>query len=149
MKMQKNGLGTYATRAPILKGFFERKYLDRKGKSIFPTDKGIFLIDTLPVDAVKSADMTGDWEMRLNNIAMEKEPVINFIRDMEQPTRNWYAQIVSEGEQRYVSPQKGDLLCPVCGKDVKPHLLAGTAQDIPRKVMAVNLPLTRLLQAFR
>ena len=36
MKMQKKGLGTDATRAPILKGLFERKYLYRKGKSIFP-----------------------------------------------------------------------------------------------------------------
>ena len=51
MKMQKKGLGTDATRAPILKGLFDRNYLDRKGKSIFPTDKGMFLIDTLPVDA--------------------------------------------------------------------------------------------------
>lgn len=120
MKMQKKGLGTDATRAPILKGLFERKYLDRKGKSIFPTDKGIFLIDTLPVDAIKPADMTGDWEMRLGNIAMGKEPVINFIRDIEQTTREWYAQIAAAGERNYVSPQKGDLLCPVCGKVVKP-----------------------------
>ena len=120
MKMQKKGLGTDATRAPILKGLFERKYLDRKGKSIFPTDKGIFLIDTLPVEAIKSADMTGDWEMRLGNIAMGKEPVINFIRDIEQTTRDWYAQIAAAGERHYISPQKGDLLCPVCGKVVKP-----------------------------
>ena len=120
MKMQKKGLGTDATRAPILKGLFERKYLYRKGKSIFPTDKGIFLIDTLPVDAIKSADMTGNWEMRLNNIAMGKEPVLNFIRDIEQTTRDWYAQIAAAGERHYVSPQKGDLLCPVCGKVVKP-----------------------------
>lgn len=120
MKMQKKGLGTDATRAPILKGLFERKYLYRKGKSIFPTDKGIFLIDTLPVDAIKSADMTGNWEIRLNNIAMGKEPVLNFIRDIEQTTRDWYAQIAAAGERHYVSPQKGDLLCPMCGRVVKP-----------------------------
>lgn len=119
MKMQKKGLGTDATRAPILKGLFERKYLDRKGKSIFPTDKGIFLIDTLPVDEIKSADMTGDWEMRLNNIAMGKEPVTDFIRDIKQTAREWYAQVASAGERNYVSPQKGDLLCPVCGRVVK------------------------------
>ena len=119
MKMQKKGLGTDATRAPILKGLFERKYLARKGKTIFPTEKGMFLIDTLPVDAIKSADMTGDWEMRLNNIAMGKEPVINFIKDIEQTTVDWYNQIAAAGEQHYVSPQKGDLLCPVCGRVVK------------------------------
>ena len=120
MKMQKKGLGTDATRAPILKGLFDRKYLDRKGKSIFPTDKGIFLIDTLPVDAIKSADMTGDWEMRLNNVAMGKEPVINFINDIKQTTIDWYAQVASASERHYVSPEKGDLLCPICRRVVKP-----------------------------
>ena len=43
MKMQKKGLGTDASRAPILKGLFDRGYLERKGKTIFPTDKGMFL----------------------------------------------------------------------------------------------------------
>jgi len=112
MKMQKKGLGTDSTRAPILKGLFDRKYLDRKGKSTFPTDKGMFLIDTLPVDAIKSAGMTGDWKMRLNNIAMGKEPVINFIRDIEQTTRDWYAQVASASERHYVSS--------VCNRVVKP-----------------------------
>lgn len=60
MKMQKKGLGTDATRAPILKGLFERQYLALQGKTIFPTDKGMFLIDTLLVEQIKSADMTGD-----------------------------------------------------------------------------------------
>ena len=58
MKMQKKGLGTDATRAPILKGLFDKNYLTLQGKTIFPTDKGIFLIDTLPVENIKSADMT-------------------------------------------------------------------------------------------
>lgn len=120
MKLSKKGLGTDATRAPIIKGLFERKYLSKKGKSIFPTDKGMFLIETLPMDEIKSADMTGDWEMRLHNIAMGKEPYEAFINEIAQTTRDWFAQIAAASERNYVTPEKGDLLCPACGRVVRP-----------------------------
>jgi DNA topoisomerase-3 len=118
MKLQKKGLGTDATRAPILKGLFERNYLAKKGKSIYPTDKGMFLIETLPVDAIKSADLTGEWEMRLNNVAMGKEPFDTFVSEIKETTKDWFAQIASASEHHYVSPKEGDLLCPVCNRVV-------------------------------
>ena len=116
MKMQKKGLGTDATRAPILKGLFDRNYLERKGKTIFPTDKGMFLIDALPVDAIKSADMTGNWEMRLNQIALGKENPAQFIADISQTTRDWFAQVAGAPEQHFGSEIQTDLTCPHCGK---------------------------------
>ena len=116
MKMQKKGLGTDATRAPILKGLFDRNYLERKGKTVFPTDKGMFLIDALPVDAIKSADMTGNWEMRLNNIALGKENPAQFIADISQTTRDWFAQVVSAPEQHFGAETQINLTCPNCGK---------------------------------
>ena len=116
MKMQKKGLGTDATRAPILKGLFDRKYLERKGKTVFPTDKGMFLIDALPVDAVKSADMTGNWEMRLNGIALGKEDPARFIADISQTTRDWFAQVAGAPEQHFGAAAQTALFCPHCGK---------------------------------
>lgn len=62
MKLQKKGLGTDATRAPILKSLFAKKYIALKGKSIYPTELGIYLIDSLPVADLKSAEMTGELE---------------------------------------------------------------------------------------
>ena len=116
MKMQKKGLGTDATRAPILKGLFDRNYLERRGKTIFPTDKGMFLIDALPVEAVKSADMTGSWEMRLHDIACGREDAARFIADISQTTRDWFAQIAGAPEQHFGSAPQTALLCPHCGK---------------------------------
>jgi DNA topoisomerase-3 len=116
MKMQKKGLGTDATRAPILKGLFDRHYLERKGKTIFPTDKGMFLIDALPVDAIKSADMTGNWEMRLNNIALGKENPAQFIADISQTTRAWFAAVAGAPEQHFGTAAPLELSCPHCGK---------------------------------
>ena len=116
MKMQKKGLGTDATRAPILKGLFDRHYLERKGKTIFPTDKGMFLIDALPVAAVKSADMTGNWEMRLNNIALGKENPAQFIADISQTTRDWFAAVAGAPEHHFGTAAQLEFSCPHCGK---------------------------------
>ena len=119
MKMQKKGLGTDATRAPILKGLFDRGYLERSGKSIVPTQKGEFLIDTLPVDDIKSADLTGDWEMRLNNIALGKEDPAQFVRDIMQTTQSWYNAVAGAPEQHFGTATQTELFCPSCGKPLE------------------------------
>ncbi len=116
MKMQKKGLGTDATRAPILKGLFDKNYLALQGKTIFPTDKGIFLIDTLPVENIKSADMTGDWEMKLNQIAMGKADYSQFIREISQITREWFSAVANAPEQHFSNGTQTNLFCPNCGK---------------------------------
>ncbi|MEE5994295.1 MAG: DNA topoisomerase [Oscillospiraceae bacterium] len=118
MKMQKKGLGTDATRAPILKGLFDKNYLTLQGKTIFPTDKGIFLIDTLPIENIKSADMTGDWEMRLNQIAIGKADYSQFIREISQVTREWFSAVANAPEQHFSNGTQIDLSCPNCGKSL-------------------------------
>lgn len=65
MKLQKKGLGTDATRVPIIKSLFKHEFITKKGKSIIPTKKGEFIIHTLPVDELKSAEITGEWEKLL------------------------------------------------------------------------------------
>lgn len=119
MKLQKKGLGTDATRAPIVQGLFDHGYLTRKGKSILPTEKGIFLIDALPVDEIKSATLTGEWEMRLNNIALGTEDYDAFVADIEKTLHNWYSAIAGSAANHYVSSEEKDLVCPLCGKPVR------------------------------
>ncbi len=119
MKLQKKGLGTDATRAPIIKGLFAKDFLKRKGKSILPTEKGMFLIDTLPIAAIKSADMTGEWEMRLNEIAMGRESYDSFIREIEQTTQQWFGSIAQTAEHHYTDPAIAELKCPICGKPIQ------------------------------
>ena len=116
MKMQKKGLGTDATRAPILKGLFERQYLTLQGKTIFPTDKGMFLIDMLPVEQIKSADMTGNWEIRLNQIALGRADYSQFIREISQITREWFSAVANAPEQHFSSGMETELFCPNCRK---------------------------------
>jgi DNA topoisomerase III len=53
-----------------LKRLFKRKYIERRRKTLFATETGVKLIDTISNDLLKSAELTGDWEKKLR--LMEK-----------------------------------------------------------------------------
>ena len=71
--VERQGIGTPATRAAtieklVAKGFLERKG-DKKTKSLLPTDKGKALITVMP-EQIQSADMTAEWEAKLLRITL-------------------------------------------------------------------------------
>lgn len=126
----KGGIGTPATRDAILETLIARQYAQRSGKSIFATDKGIALIETLPVDAVKSPEMTARWEQRLRLIEAGKDSAASFQKDIETTTGNWCNEISAKAgtySTAHVAPsalknatEKGSNImsctCPICGK---------------------------------
>lgn len=118
MKLQKKGLGTDATRVPIIKSLFDKEYIAKKGKSIYPTEKGIFLINTLPVDDLKSADMTGELEKTLNDIALGKSDYNAFIEHIKKITKEWYDIIVKSEKSAFISENDKNMICPICGKKI-------------------------------
>jgi len=83
------GIGTEATRAGIIETLITRGYIERKKKSIWATDKGIELIDMLPVAELKGAELTARWEQRLRNIERGSEDPVAFRRDFENTVRQW------------------------------------------------------------
>jgi len=118
MKAENKGLGTPATRARIINALFHNGYLTKQGRSIMPTAKGVFLIEHLPIEELKSPEMTGQWEKRLHDIADGKEDYQAFVSDMEQTVREWYSDVVSSAVmEKYVSDED-TLSCPFCGARV-------------------------------
>lgn len=70
--LKERGIGTPATRADTLEKLVSSNYIQRKGKSIIPTEKGMKLIEILPVSELKSPELTGEWEYKLNLIEKGK-----------------------------------------------------------------------------
>ena len=116
MKMQKKGLGTDATRVPTIKSLFQKGYLARKGKTIYPTELGIFLIDSLPISDLKSAEMTGEMEKKLNDIALGSANYEAFISEVKKLTATWYGCVSGASTEAFVSSSESKMLCPLCGK---------------------------------
>ncbi|MDL1948808.1 DNA topoisomerase III [Acidobacteria bacterium ACD] len=84
--MKENGLGTPATRAEILEGLIARGYLQRDGKVLVATDKGIRLIGLVP-ESVKSPALTGRWEAELARIQRGEARLPAFMASIEEYVR--------------------------------------------------------------
>jgi len=81
--MKENGLGTPATRAAIIEVLLKRGYVQRDGKTLEATDKGIRLIEVVHPE-VKSPIMTGQWEAYLKRIERGQAELAPFVKGIEE-----------------------------------------------------------------
>ncbi|MDZ4798773.1 MAG: DNA topoisomerase 3 [Bryobacteraceae bacterium] len=84
--MKESGLGTPATRAQIIEVLLKRGFIERRGKSIEATDKGIRLIEVVHPH-VKSPSMTGQWEAYLRRIHRKEAQLDPFMTGIEDYVR--------------------------------------------------------------
>ena len=63
--MKDSGIGTPATRAAIIERLIDVGYVERDGRALVPTEKGINVIRLLGEHPLTSPALTGDWEHRL------------------------------------------------------------------------------------
>lgn len=80
--LKDSGLGTPATRASIIETLLSRHYLERRKKTLHPTPKGMQLIDSIPIEDLKSAELTGRWEAQLSRIARGEEDAVQFHQEV-------------------------------------------------------------------
>lgn len=108
------GLGTPATRADIIEKLFSAFYIERRGKELVPTSKGVQVVGLAPAD-LRSAELTAKWEKRLGDIAQGKEPEKKFVDEM----RSYASRLVTEVKQSDASYKHDNVSrekCPDCGK---------------------------------
>lgn len=112
----KGGIGRPSTQGPIIENVVS-KYCKRSGKSIIPTESAMKIIDILPVDELKSPDLTAEWEMKLDEIEKGKTTSDDFLRDMEAAVRRWCKTIDEDKTELEVpaSTFSTEYICPKCG----------------------------------
>ncbi len=108
------GLGTPATRADIIEKLFSTFYVERKGKEIHPTSKGIQLIDLAPED-LKSPKLTAKWEQTLNLISKGSANPKDFAEEMRRYSAE-LVKTVAGSSTKYVHDNMTREKCPDCGK---------------------------------
>lgn len=109
-----SGLGTPATRADIIEKLFDSFYVERKGKEIVPTSKGIQLVGLVPGD-LKSPELTGKWEQQLSLISKGRVNHTNFILDMKKYASKLVSNVIASDES-YRHDNVTREKCPECGK---------------------------------
>lgn len=116
--MSQRGLGTPATRAQIIEGLILDSYLNRQGRELIVTQKGLSLINLLRgigVESLTSPELTGDWEFKLKQMESGAMPRPKFMEEI----RSFTEEIVAKAKNftgESVEGQFTDLeaTCPKC-----------------------------------
>lgn len=107
------GIGTPATRAAIITTLFKREYVERSGKALVPTEKGLNLYEAVRKMSVADAALTGNWEKTLLQIEQHKLAAETFMRSITAYTRQVTEEVLSI---RLPQSPAGGIPCPKCGK---------------------------------
>src|SRR5205807_1887216 len=89
-----SGLGTPATRAAIIEKLITVGYVERKKKSLLPTEKGKALINQVH-HTLKDVTLTASWEQQLANIQDGTQPAAFFATAIIRFLQDIFPQIIA------------------------------------------------------
>jgi DNA topoisomerase III len=115
--MKESGIGTPATRAAIIERLIDVGYVERDGRALVATEKGINVIRLLGEHPLTSPALTGDWEHRLAAIEEGQESRAKFMEDIAKFAGETVG--VLDTTLKDVRIPRANLgPCPVCGRDI-------------------------------
>ena len=88
------GIGTPATRAAIITTLLKRDYVERNGKSLVPTEKGLLLYGAVKDMLVADVSLTGSWENALSQIERHTLDSDTFMASIRDYTRKATGEIL-------------------------------------------------------
>jgi DNA topoisomerase III len=115
--MKDSGIGTPATRAAIIERLIDVGYIERDGRSLVCTEKGLNVVRLLDGHALTSPGMTGDWEHRLGRIELGEETRERFMADIAEFARGTVTELDAKLKEVRI-PRANLGPCPVCGQDI-------------------------------
>jgi DNA topoisomerase-3 len=116
--MKESGIGTPATRAAIIERLIAVGYVERDGRALVATEKGVNVIRLLGEHALTSPAMTGDWEKRLEEIEHGRESRAKFMSDIAAFAGATVTEL--DTKLKDVRIDRASLgPCRVCGKEIK------------------------------
>jgi DNA topoisomerase-3 len=114
--MKDSGIGTPATRAAIIERLIAVGYIERDGRALRATDKGVQVIRLLGEHALTSAALTGDWEHRLGLIEQGEDSRPAFMRDIAKFTTETVQELDKLKGVKIERARLGS--CPICGREI-------------------------------
>lgn len=115
--MKDSGIGTPATRAAIIERLIDVGYVERDGRSLVCTEKGLGVIRLLGEHALTSPSLTGDWEHRLSRIEEGTEARSKFMADIAEFANSTVHEL--DDKLKDIKIPRANLgPCPVCGHDI-------------------------------
>ena len=119
--VERQGIGTPATRAATIEKLVQKGFLERKGskktKVLLPTDKGKALITVMP-EEIQSPEMTADWETKLLQIERSEMEPETFMTEIKEMISSLVTTTEAAKGANALMKNKVIGVCPNCGKSV-------------------------------
>ncbi|HTY95888.1 MAG TPA: DNA topoisomerase 3 [Solirubrobacteraceae bacterium] len=115
--MKDSGIGTPATRAAIIERLITVGYLERDGRALVPTEKGMNVIRLLGEHALTSPGLTGSWEHRLGMIERGEDSRKRFMHDISEFAGETVKEL-DEALKDVRIPRARLGPCPICGHEI-------------------------------
>ena len=119
--VERQGIGTPATRAATIEKLVQKGFLERKGekktKILLPTDKGKALITVMP-EEIQSAEMTADWETKLLRIERGEMEPETFMTEIKEMISSLVTTTEAAKGANALMKNKIIGVCPNCGTNV-------------------------------
>ena len=119
--VERQGIGTPATRAATIEKLVQKGFLERKGnkktKVLLPTDKGKALITVMP-EEIQSPEMTADWETKLLRIERGEMEPETFMTEIKEMISSLVTTTEAAKGANALMKNKIFGVCPNCGKPV-------------------------------
>ena len=123
-ELERRGIGRPSTFASIISTIQERGYVDKNGKTLFPTSTGIVVSDFLNEHFAKyiNDDFTKEMEDKLDNIASGGEKYADMLREFYTP---FHSDVVSKKDidkatNMAMAPEH--IVCPLCNSQMNEKL---------------------------
>jgi DNA topoisomerase-3 len=115
--MKDSGIGTPATRSAIIERLIAVAYVERDGRALVATEKGLNVIRLLNEHALTSPSLTGSWEQRLGKIERGEDSRKKFMGDIAGFAQETVKQL-DETLKDVRIPRARLGPCPVCGHEI-------------------------------
>jgi DNA topoisomerase III len=115
--MKDSGIGTPATRAAIIERLITVGYVERDGRALVATEKGLNVIRLLNEHALTSPGLTGSWEQRLGKIERGEDSRKQFMSDIAGFAQETVKEL-DETLKDVRIPRARLGPCPVCGHEI-------------------------------
>ncbi len=115
--MKDSGIGTPATRAAIIERLIDVGYIERDGRALVCTEKGLNVVRLLAGHPLTSPHLTGSWEHRLSQIEHGEDSRERFMRDIA----SFADETVRDLDEKLKDvriPRANLGPCRVCGRDI-------------------------------
>lgn len=101
--LKENGIGRPSTRAAIIETLFRRRYIVKKGKTLYATATGVQLIELIHEELLKSAELTGIWEKKLRQIESHEYDTRQFLEELKQMVTDLVLEVMRDNTSRHVA----------------------------------------------